>query len=386
MRSTIANCQKFFPQRARICLGLFALLTLVAGCAVDQPARRSAPPQPAPAMPPVTPQTAPLPLPTPPQPSVQVPVPAATPAQPAAPVDKVSLLRTWAHQQSRLYQVAAPLLINNTELCPRHVRNLLGFTAKTRYSYTNEFAEAAQTALGLDEQLRVMNVLPGSAAEQAGLQKGDFLIAVEIEPLPTGPNAERDSAAIIGTELKGRSSVNLTVLRNGERAVLDISLTPACAMVIDLGNTDRASSFADGQRIMVTRGMIDFVQSDQELAYVLTKEIAHNILTQQPRRDMAAFIDRLHTLTYDSADVGITGEIPRHADDMDFQAKKLSLYLLARAGVGIDNVLDFWNRLATHHAADTGRVEPAYNEQLAETIGKIKVLQQLGAPLLPSKP
>lgn len=112
-----------------------------------------------------------------------VPPPASLPPPPVA-ADKASILRNWIAQQQRLYRVAAPLLIQNTELCPQHARNLLGFTAKNRYSYTDDFAETAQAALGLEERLQVMSVFPGSGAEAAGLRQGDTLFAVEIEPLP----------------------------------------------------------------------------------------------------------------------------------------------------------------------------------------------------------
>ncbi len=349
-----------------------ALTAMLAGCAHQQPPIQVAMPAPAPATAPAVP-AAPAPVPSP------VPAP-ALPAQtqpPAAPADKGAILRTWAEQQDRLYRVAAPLLINNTELCPRHVRNLLGFTAKTRYSYTAEFAEAAQTALALDERLRVTNVLPGSGAEQAGLRKGDALFAVEIEPLPQGPNAESASAAIIGAELQGRNSVSLTVLRGGERIVHQVPLTPSCAMVIDLGNAAFADSFADGQRVMVTRGMLETVQSDGELAYALAREIARNILAPEPRPEAAAVIDRLHTLTPVTAEDGAAAALPPWPAELELRARKLALYLLARAGYAIDAAPDFWEKMENPAVTDGYRVE------LAETIGAIGARLQLGGPLLP---
>lgn len=299
---------------------------------------------------------------------------------PAAAIDKATILRNWIAQQQRLYRVAAPLLIRNTELCPQHARNLLGFTAKNRYSYTDDFAETAQAALGLEERLQVMNVFPGSGAEAAGLRQGDALFAVEIEPLPQGPQAENASAAIIGTELRGRNSVSLTVLRAGERIVHNISLTPACAMVIDLGNTGLASSFADGQRVMVTRGMLDAAQSDEELAYILAREIAHNILAPQPRRDIAAKIDRLHTLAPPANGEAGAAALPSYPPDQELRARKLALYLLARAGYGIDNAPGFWQKIAAPPAS------PETLTELAQTIGAIGARKQMGGPLVPEQP
>lgn len=296
---------------------------------------------------------------------------------PPVTADKATALRSWVNQQERLYRVAAPLLINGHELCPQHARNLLGFTAKNRHSYTEDYADVAASALGLEERLHVMNVLPGSGADTAGLRKGDALFAVEIEPLPQGPNAENASASIIGAELRGRNSVSLTVLRGGERIVHAIALTPACAMVIDLGNSDLARSFADGQRIMVTRGLLESVPSDDELAYILAREIAHNILAPQSRPDQAAIIDRLHTLTPAPGDAADAAALPGIPPDQELRARKLALYLLARAGYGVDNAPGFWQTLTLPP------VPPDATTLLAQAIGAIAARKQLGAPLMP---
>src|SRR5690606_10805463 len=52
-------------------------------------------------------------------------------------------LQQLVSQQDRLYRVAAPLMVHNAELCKDNARNLLGFTAKNRYSYSAELTGAA---------------------------------------------------------------------------------------------------------------------------------------------------------------------------------------------------------------------------------------------------
>ena len=55
-------------------------------------------------------------------------------------------LRQMAALQERLYKVAAPLLIINADLCKAQARNLLGFTAKNKFSFPGDYADAAQAA------------------------------------------------------------------------------------------------------------------------------------------------------------------------------------------------------------------------------------------------
>lgn len=370
-------------------LVLMPMLAL-ASCALP-PSPASAPPAPV-----ASQAKAPsFPVPAPPAPAAATPTvpPAAPPPEVVqetppvpSPVDKGAALRKWVDQQNRIYRVAAPLLINNTELCPRHVKPILGFTAKNRYSFSREFIDAAQSSLGLGEELRVMNVLPGSGAAQAGLREGDVLAAVEIEPAPQGPDAEHMAAALIGEEMQGRDSLHLTVMRAGERMAFDVPLTPACAMALDLGNTEDARSFSDGRRVMVTRGMLDFAQSDDELAYALAREIARNEVTPEARPAMAELIDHLHTIDARTA----SGDAPAAAQDSysasDDSADKLAIYLLARAGYDIDGFQSFWERLESAgqpdlHPATT--VASARMPTVDQTIREVKTKKEDGLPLLP---
>lgn len=355
-----------------------ASIALLSACAVRPMARPPSPvpqaapvinrPAPAPAEPSLSASPAPLP-------QVENSVPQAPPALTA---DNAEVLRTWVSQQRRLYRIAAPLLINNTDLCPRHARPILGFTAKNKYSYTSHYADVAETALGLDEQLRVINLFPGSSAEHAGMREGDILLVVEIEPIPQGPDAEHKAASLIASEMQGRSSLQLTVLRDGERMTMDVAPTPACAMTIDLGNTDSIGSYSDGRRVLITRGMLNFVQSDEELGYVLAKEIARNIIAPGEHAEVAAIIDRLHTIG-DPVAMDFSAGISRVSanPDADASVDELALYLLVRAGYGIDNFPSFWSRLSPSPLA-ANRVS-----SLDQMIKTIRAKQEMGLPLMP---
>src|SRR5471032_1702537 len=124
---------------------------MLSACSVFQSAPVVAPPAPKPAPPPV-----------------EEP-PALTAKMAAAQNDLTRMVAI----QDRLYHVATPLLIDNADLCKAQARNLLGFTAKNKYSYPGDFSEAAQAVLGYGERLQVSGVLPGSGAAHAGLRKGD---------------------------------------------------------------------------------------------------------------------------------------------------------------------------------------------------------------------
>lgn len=316
-----------------------------------------------------------------------------TPAVSASPQEQETLGAVVALQE-RLDRVSAPLLLSNVDLCRKQERNLLGFTAKNRHSYTSDLSNAAQKIYGLDEQLQVVSVMAGSGAARQGLRRGDILLAVEDKSMPQGPNAERQAVAVLAPLMTGRSSVKLTVLRNGSNISLNIPFTRACGFRIELGNADNVNSYGDGMRVLITRGMMNFIRSDNELAYVIAKELAHNALGHADRLKMKAtlsdIIDNLTRVRPDTSMLGGTAGVKTMPPDLDQAADALSLYMLARAGYNIDQAVPFWRRLGEKYPATVlnshTALHPATPQRLAvmEKIIKIvKTKQAEKKPLLP---
>lgn len=331
-------------------------------------------------------RTAPVPVPREPLAIAPVVAPPASPEQ--------GTLRGLIALQDRLYRVAAPLLVNNTELCKGAARRLLGFTAKNKYSYSDEFIDAAQQALGLEERLQISGVLAGSGAARVGIRRGDTLVAVADKPMPQGPNAERQAAALLAPLVKDHTSVKLTVFRAGSDIMLNVPLTPACAFGIELGLADHVNAYADGARVLITRGMLNFAASDDELAYVLAKEMAHNALRHPRRQKMNAtiggVIDNLIRMHPDLSAMGGTAGIRPMPAELDAAADRLALYMVARADYNFQNALPFWQRLASQHPATVlngyTALHPATTARftaIEKAIAEIKVKQSGKKPLLP---
>ena len=296
--------------------------------------------------------------------------------------------------QDRLYRVAAPLLINNAELCKNQARNLLGFTAKNRYSYPGEFNEAAHVAFGMGDQLQVTGVLAGSGAAKAGLLRGDALLAAEGKPLPHGANASTLAGAVFGPLVAARTTIDMSIEREGKARQLPIPVTRACGFGVELGNADNINAYADGSRVMVTRGMLHFAQTDEELAIVMAKGIAHNMLghagAQRSVSTIGSVIDNLASVHPDTSLLIGSGGIKAMPQEMDAAADSLSIYLLARAGYSIDGASAFWKRLAGAYPATVlnGYVanHPATTFRLAtidKAIAEVKSRQASKRPLVP---
>ncbi|MES2263403.1 MAG: M48 family metallopeptidase [Pseudomonadota bacterium] len=354
-----------------------AAALLLSGCSMLSPQKSTAPAPSspaAPAAPPVAADEAPV----------------YTPRMLAA----QETLRTMVSLQDRLYRVAAPLLINNADLCKSQARNLLGFTAKNKYSYPGEYADAAGAVLGYGEPLQVSGVLAGSGAARAGLRKGDRLLAVENKSLPGGPAAETQAAEILGPLVGSRAALAMTISRNNSSQTLNVPITRACAIRVELGNSDNINSYADGQRVLITRGMINFAKSDEAIAFVLAKDIAHNVLghagAMRNAATVGSIIDNLVRVKPDlSMLIGSAG-VKAVPQDLDAAADNLALYMLARAGYNIEHASAFWQHLAAQYPPTVlngyTAVHPSTAFRLAainKSVVEIKARQAAKKPLLP---
>jgi membrane-associated protease RseP (regulator of RpoE activity) len=316
--------------------------------------------------------------------------PALTPRMAA----EAEALTRMAVLQERLYRVAAPLLIDNAELCKAQARNLLGFTAKNRYSYPGDYNEAAHVAFGMGERLQVTGVLAGSGAAHAGLRKGDRLVSAGSKPLPSGPNASTLAGGVFGPLVAAQARLPIGIERDGNSRQLTVPVTRACGFGIELGNADNINSYADGTRVMVTRGMMNFTRDDDELAFLLAQGMAHNILghaaAQRNASTIGSIIDNLVAVTPDTSMLIGSGGIKAMPQELDAAADRLAVYLMVRAGYNVNDAAPFVKRLAANHPATVlnGYVanHPATATQLAaieKAVAEVKAKHAAKKPLLP---
>ena len=294
-------------------------------------------------------------------------------------------LKQIVAMQDRLDRVGGKLLINNADLCRKQLRNLLGFSVANKYTYSPAMATLAAETYGLGDKLQVMNVIPDSGAEKAGLQRGDVLLRIGNKPVPQGIHAERDTVEMLSSMISKNKSLDLTVLRNNARKNMRVSLTPACGFRIELGQTPNVNAYSDGSRILVTQGMMLFARSDEDLAYVISKEMAHNVLghakTLQNTRAATMLIDNLlHTPPRSPAATTGLKPVPKK---FDIDADTLSLAMSLRGGYEIDDATRFWKRLAYRYPATNAKnytaLHPATSariEAMPQSITRIKAIDK----------
>jgi beta-barrel assembly-enhancing protease len=118
----------------------------------------------------------------------------------------------------------------------------------------------------------VISVVVGSPAAQAGIVKGDEIIALNGELIPvTG------TAGWIGAWLKhnGVKPVRVDLRRDGADRTVTVTPVMACAIPISYVTADEVNAQTDGDKIVINSGILRAAKTEAQLALIVGHELAH---------------------------------------------------------------------------------------------------------------
>lgn len=323
-----------------------------------------------------------------------------------ASVDKSTVQREETYQkslaleglladQARLYRVSHPMLIAAAEMCKEKVRYRVGAFAVNR-EMLGSMKDVAHTQ-GIGVQPKVVAVAAGSAADFGGMRVADLLLSVNGKTMPTG-NDSRDRFKELMDEVTASGAPLAFKIR---RNAVDIELEPfppdrVCAYDVHLGPQDSVNAFADGKRVIVTRGMLRFAASDTELELVIAHEIAHNAMGHLDARFgnqlIGAIIDAIIAGATRTQSTGLFSNLGAAAFSQDFEAEAdyVGLYIMARAGRKVSDAPAFWRRMASQYPGNIGQshttTHPASSYRfvaLDQAVREIEGKRSRGEPMRP---
>ena len=235
-------------------------------------------------------------------------------------------------QDGRLEAVAEALLGGNASLC-RELMALPGFVIHSRDQYG---AAIADEMFAPGAEVAVAAVVPGSAADRAGLRRDDTVLAIDgIAPAEWLRQAEaplRDGWIDVLGRAAAKSEWSITARREGQEFTYAVPTRPGCRALVEILSVDEKSARSDGRVVQVSLGLARAVR-DGELAVILAHELAHDILEHR-KRLVAAGVSK-----------GLLGELGRNQRlnrQAEVEADRLSVHLLANAGFDPALALAFW--------------------------------------------
>lgn len=209
---------------------------------------------------------------------------------------------------ARVATVAHRLARGGVARCPRRAF-VIGASLHQLEQYRPDLRPAARRLWSVGDLVAVSAVVPGGAAYRAGLRAGDGIVAVDGTPVPRiGSATARVAAAAAALNLPRDGPLTLDLRRGGVPILLRVTPEPACRSRVQLLPARRARAAADGDLVTLTTPLLAFTRNNDELAFVLAHEIAHNALghgtklePRQTRRGREFAADRLAIRIMDDA-------------------------------------------------------------------------------------
>jgi hypothetical protein len=315
---------------------------------------------------------------------------------------RIMVLKSYVDQQMRLYDVSFKLLKGSVAFCSSK-RKVAGYKYATKSSFGDKYREAAIDLFKLGEWPRVIHVVPDSPAQKAGLQVGDEIQeAKEKRAIAEEAHAAGKMDPSIPPDER---VLRMGILRNGERIEIVLNAVECCECETQVIPVDDVNAFTDGKTVYVTRGMMKFVDSELELATVVSHELAHKFREhpEDQRKNMTAGVGAGLVFDIAAAIFGVNtggafsklgGQVGQTAfsKDMEREADYVSMYILARSGYEYENAPNIFRKLAY---TEPGMIETKYATShpstaerfvaLEKTAEEIKVKTAKGLPLMPEE-
>lgn len=315
---------------------------------------------------------------------------------------QASIVRSWVEQEQRLFNVVTPLMTANAELCGSDVTEWLGLYTADIHTFGGDWRAAAVREFNLVELPAVIYDIKAAPAYQAGLRRGDVIVAINGKLIdPDGKASESFNRML--NDAKRAGYVDIEFARDGALGALRVRNMKRCSYDAFLEDSDQINAYADGERIFISTPMLGFVKSDEELALIIAHEMAHNTLGHVAARQENILAGRysglLVDLLFGAAGINTDGEFERagmeaglllYSQEYEREADYVAAYYLARAGFSIDSDLtDFWHRLAnvSPDSLDRRFTHPTmYQRSMAldDTLSEIKAKKARGVALLPT--
>ena len=272
--------------------------------------------------------------------------------QPSSYSDPARDFPRFAVKLDRLKNVAFPLSVAAAPLCQTDVQATYGFELHDKSQYARlskaKYREAAIQYYGLGDGVSVRYVHPTLPAGAAGLHARATVISLDAEPL-ADKTTEDANEIVRHLDRRKEGPLHLVVKEAEAIRELDLYSVPACKYPVLLVQSDIVNAFADGTRVVITTGMLDFTANDAELAVVIGHEIAHNALEHTDDIRLRHILDVLTTAqTGDHADLPAIATGFSFSKEFETDADYVGLYIAARAGYDIGGMGRFWERIARH--------------------------------------
>ena len=223
-------------------------------------------------------------------------------------------------REDRLWHIVFPLSLAAADQCVFKREDTYGF-------FLGDGAEPSQGNSGQTSRpyVRIRYVHAQLPAGKAGMAINDQIVAINGDPV-TSQSAEIVSDQIQRLTRAKIQPLTLRLMHDNSEKEVHLWAVHSCRMNVRLVNSPIVNALSDGSNIMVTSGLLEFVRSPDQLAWVLAHEVGHHALEHAEGAKLQLMLNRFLSST--------VGEAPQGMKQIDLerQADLFAADLVTRAG------------------------------------------------------
>ena len=181
----------------------------------------------------------------------------------------------------------------------------------------------AESFLGVKPNgIFIRSVRPDTSAAKARIEPGDQILAVNANLISSDPVMETYNRAVLRNGFESVLSKVQIRTKAGQEFLARIRPDTACDIPAKVVFSNDINGHTDGREVLITSALMRSVPDDTNLALVIAHEMSHVIaghFTQAP------------------------------SQDLELEADRMALVLMARGGYDIEAAVGFWERAAHPH-------------------------------------
>ncbi|MCM8818123.1 MAG: M48 family metallopeptidase [Candidatus Omnitrophica bacterium] len=307
---------------------------------------------------------------------------------------KEIVLFTIIDRKIRLYKVGLTLLKGALNYYNKNPKISFGVIVHSNKSYSKEDLPIIRKKYLVEDIPTILYLHPDFGGYKGGLKVNDKIIEINGKKIK-----DLDSYIKIINELDiSITTTEFLIEREKEILKFNVNAEKICPfdliLTINPEVSDTINSWTDGKRIYVTPGLLRFLQSDNELALVLSHEIAHAILDHVQKMQgniiLGTIFDIAITIATGVNTQGIFGNIGGliYSKEFEKEADYLGTYICAVSGYDVSNAPNLWRKMAAEYPGSTKDIflatHPSSPERyilIEKTVKEIEEKRKKGLPL-----
>ena len=296
-------------------------------------------------------------------------------------LQKKILINEMISASKTLHQISWPILKKNIDICENKRSNSLGILFAVeedlpesdsdffRLLFNKNIKSTYFKKYGAQSFPVIVSVAKNSPAYEEKLLENDIILAINKES--TSNFRKKLKKALLSS-----SRVSFTLLRNEMIIEKKVQGIKACNYNVQVIPAPAPNAYADGEKVYITLAAIKLARTEDELAFLIGHELAHNIFHYNYKNGTEA---NSFAINYQ--------EVPRiknfnsffllNTESKETEADLKGVEIAFKAGYSLDNVNDYWRRLSVFNPKLISSSSSIYKSNALRAIMISKTLKKL---------